>query len=880
MALKARFLVFFALVLCVFAARAQEIENSPSQPSRAPWFWADGITQIDELDEYQKLGFNVVVVRLQWLTGENGEISAQGLAPQRAFAESAAARGLQIIYALPAAPTAMEGNFRLSADSDAYVSLWTAWLQDAMASLRDTPGLIGWMLPDDPRGLNLFDDVGLSRWLRDNYASVEVLNRQWNTQFEAMDDVSQSDIAQMDAAWRGEGTLLPGENADGETEITRRAFGGNWAFHPASLALAHYKWDAYRALLTAWVGAVRGADREHLVFSGRLPDYAQLLSLPAGIDVAVPDISPGIAEADIVTHNPHALDIARRGGAFEVWPVLSPRAGAQLPASALPDLARRWIETAWARGARGVGFDSWRNLIEIPGLSSAIADEIAKLSAPQNAVLWNQNPVNTTAILLTPLADGATLQFGAPPNQFPRGLYGWGENLVADEPSNLAWMMRWGTAFGGVDFLAPDDLAAANLSRYATILAPQTLSVSAENTAILSDYVAEGGVLVADLGLGALQNGGQVSALPPPLAALFGVSGNMDVRPFSFNLSGIAPHPLFPSWSGLIEKRPGIALTFGDGPNGAAFAGPVGFSAGAPNAAVLASGPRIGGEYGGAARVVSAQLTVNGVGRGYAIFAPFRLWSFWRGGHAGFDTFFGDLMSRGAAVVMPGATSLVPSPVSAPLGSTLFSSILNRAGGVTIQNHNALGSAPQLAAIQTSGAGDWLWSGALAHFDPGADFPVAGGRIAPIDNPSEFESRARPVALYDVLQSGETRALSMRPIAAQNLAGGPLAAQIELESERALKINLWPGAPGVSSAITQWQTTLGAPAPVRITLVSSQDGYRAAPNSRHRVSIVDFSKPLKKGFQTTEKLAVADALGRFSIEFSGAALSVSIAPAN
>jgi hypothetical protein len=878
MALKARFFCFLALVLCVFVTRAQEIENSAPQSSQSPLFWADGITQIDELDDYQKLGLNVVVVRLNWLAAEGGEISAQGLAPQRAFAEAAAAQGLKVIYALPAAPTGLDGAFRLSADSDAYISLWTAWLQDAMASLGDTPNLIGWMLPDDPRGLPLFDDVGLRRWLGQNYASVEVINRQWNTQFESMDDIGTSDIAQIDAAWRGAGTLLDGEGQNGETQITRRAFGANWAFHPASLALAHYKWDAYRALLTSWVGAVRGEDRNRLVFSGRLPDYAQLLSLPAGIDVAVPDISPGVAEEDIVTHNPQALDIARRGGAFGVWPVLSPRAGAQLPAAALPDLTRRWIQTAWARGARGAGFDSWRNLVEVPGLASVIASEITKLSTPQNAALWNRNSVNTTAILLTPLADGATLQFGAPPNQFPRGLYGFGENLVPDEPSNLVWMMRWGTAFGGVDYLSPDDLSEANLARYTTILAPQTLSVSAENTRILSDYVAQGGVLVADLGLGALQNGGQVNALPPPLAALFGVPNGFDVRPFSFNLSGVASHPLFPSWSGLIEKRPGISLTLGDGPNSAAFAGPVGFTASAPNADILASGPRIGNEYGVGTRVVSAQLTVNGVERGYAIFAPFRLWSFWRAGHAGFDTHFGDLMSRGAAVVMPGATSLVPSPVTVQLGATLFPAVINHAGGVMLSNHNAPGAAPQLGAVQTSGAGDWLWSNAITHFDPAADFAVAGGRIAPIDNPDELENRARPVALYDVLASGETHALSMRPIAAQNLAGGPLAAQIELESARQLKINLWPGATGVTSAVTQWQTTLGPSAPVRLTVVSSLNGYRAAPNSRHRLVLIDYSKPLKKGFQMTEKFAVANQLGRLQFEFSGTALGVNISP--
>jgi hypothetical protein len=861
---------------------AQEQETETAQPraldSRAPLFWADGITQISDLDAYQRLGMNTVVVRLSWVAATGGEISANNLTPQRAFADAAAERGLKVIYALPATPTGLDGAFRLSAGSDAYVALWTTWLQGAVAALRDTPNLIGWMLPDDPRGLPIFDDLGFQRWLRENYADHSVINRQWNSKFESFDDISIGDISQLVADWKGEGGPTEAEVASGATQVKRVAFGRDWAFHPAALSLAHYKWDAYRALVTTWVSSLRGEDNAHLVFSGRIPDYAQLLSLPSGIDVSVPDMSPGVAEDDIFTHNPQAIDIARRGGKFAVMPVLSPKPSPLLPISALPKLTTRWINEAWTRGARGIGFDSWHDLQQVPGLPLAISTKIAALTQVSTLSTWGSVPINTTAILLTPLADGATLQFGVPPAQLPRGLYGFADDLVNGEPSNLVWMLRWGTAFGGVDYLSPDDLQEAPLDRYTTIMAPQALSTTGDTIGTLSNYVAAGGILISDLGMGALQNGGQVTALPPPLASLFGVPGTLDIRSMAFNLNASSGHPLLPTWSKMNEERPGVPLTLGDAANGMAFVGPTGFSPTAPTAQIVANGPRIQ-ESGGGNRVFGTQLTVNNAGRGYAIFAPFKLWDYWRPGHAGFDTFFGEIISRGATVVVTGATSMVPAPATANLGETLYPEIVNHSTHITLTNHSANDTNPQLASVHTSGAGDWLWSGGLTHFPSDADFPVASGRRPPIEDATEFEARPHAVALYDVIPFSEAHNLAMRPIAVQNLAGGSLCAQLEEESEKRVRVLIWPNAPAVLAKQGQWQSVIGAPGPVRVTIVSTPEGYQALPGSKHRAVVVDYSKSTGKNkFLTVEKQATAGADGRLVFEFSGASCGVTITP--
>ena len=897
-----RFLLFWLLLASLWCSHANAQPLASRSP--APILWADGLTQTADLDAYKQSGFNTVIVRLTWTPSPAGELSAADLAPQRAFANAAAARGLDVVYALPAAPQGFEGSFRVAADSPAYLALWNAWADVAFNSLADTPRLKGWMLPDDPRGLPIFDDAGFGRWVSRNYANVGVLNAQWETNYADISDIS---IADVEALAAPRSSLAPTPMASSTTTAANTR-----AWHPASLALAAYKWDAYRELLAFWVGAVRGADDgRHLVFSGTLPDYAQLLSLPEGIDVSVPSIVPGVAENDIVTHNPQAIDIARRGGKFRALPVFAARESPFLPAGALPELAERWIETAHARGAAGVGFDSWNGLRRQKSLLEAVSTKLQTLkNGPIH--LWNEAPVATLAVVLTPLADGSTPQFGTPPNQFPRGLYGFGDSLVEGEPSNLVWALRWGTAFGGVDYLSPDDLSAP-LERYTTILAPQMLSCSLETASHLSDYVANGGTLVADLGLGALQNGGSAGALPSPMALLFGVPGNYEIQTTDFNLRGVAGHELFPSWSRTIEGRSGVIMTQGDGPGSSAFVGPVGFSVVPPLAHMLAMGPQIPKNLGAAKNFARAPLTVHEVGRGYAVFAPFRLWSNWRPGLVGFDAFHGELWARGATLGVGGTpgeavTALVPLPVGALEGQTRFPEVVNRGRSVSFLNHDAPGQPVKLASVQTTGAGDWLWRGGIALLSNANDALLSAGRPAPVWNPDSFQSRPRPLFLFANPKAGEAQTLDMVPIALQNVGGGPLCAQVVRADSAFLEINVWPNSPQVLASNDEqgWQPIVtkgggacrilveGGPtarfdaAPSAYTSnaekrpvdeAESNSFYRVTPGSKHRVVVVDYTRQVKKGFHTKELIITADARGRLLWDFEGGACSVKVSPA-
>lgn len=908
-----------------------------------PLFWANGITRIDELEEYKRVGLNTVVVRLGWRPSPDGALVPEDLQPQRRFAEEVARRGLFVIYSLPPAPFGMESGFRVSAGSEAYFLMWSAWTQNAIALLKDTPNLLGWMLPDDPRSLPFADDVGWNRWLHENFASVAVVNGQWGAAFDNLDDVSLEATRGVIKAWRGgapTGGMSIEELSVRMAQNNRRPADQNFAFHPAALAMARFRWDSFSALLQAWAQVVREADASHLVCTGRLPDYAQLLGVPANIDVSIPDIRPGVAEADVLTHNPQAVDIARRGNRFLAIPTLSTSGTAAVDGGLLPSLLPKWADSAFAHGASGLAFDQWADLFNNEDLRRSVQSTLARLQTPAFAPLWQQPPVASAAIVLTPMADGHTLQTGTTLTAEARGLYGFGDDLVAGEPSDLVFALRWGTAFGSFDYLAPEDVAAdaAALRRYNLILMPQALSVDVGEAAALQNYMEAGGVVVADLGLGAWQAGARANFLPPYLARLFGVPTAMPMRAVSFNLQWLAPHELWPTWS--QNPRRGGIVTAGDGPGGAAFAGPAGYGDPQGGAAVglghqiLEQLPR---NHNGVAptRLQRSFLSAQPVGNGFAVFAPWRLWTFWRPGQNGFDAFHGDLLARGATLAQSGAPALVPAPPAA--SSPLYSQVVNMPNAIALLNHTltpagasdfsgetavsnptvgaqstlsgALGSSPNappnaatpkpsrrnlhLAQIQTSGVGDFLWSGGVATFGNGAPETIIGGRPAPIADPDEWESRAQPIVLHALVAGGEAKVLQVRRVRAQNMAGGPLSGSVLQDEAAAMRLILWPNSVGVTVQNNDFSVFLAEAAPVRVTVYDDPDGYAIAPNSRHRVAITDLAAsaaliagnarnaPKKRSTsspRTTFQIVTADAKGQIKVETSGAAISIEIAP--
>lgn len=879
-----------------------------------PLFWANGLTQVAQLDEYREAGFNTLVVRVPWQMAPDGALEPSDLKATRSLAEAGARLGLWIIYQLPAAPEGGD-HPRISADSSSYTLLWSNWIAGAITQLSDTPRLAGWMLPDDPRGLPIFDSDGFTRWIKANYADVGVLNAQWNTHYASLDDARLPAAEELGAG-------LPSSDEIETPSLTglprsgwMNAVGRGWAFHPAALAIALYKADAYRDLLQFWTQNLRESDSDALLFSGRLPDYAQLLSLPDTIDIAIPDMAPSVAQPDALTHNPQAISVARRAGRFAAIPTLSTNGNPSLSASELPRLVASWADAALAHGAAGLAFDSWPDLQRNVNLRSNIAANLARLQMPPFAALWNQAPQATAAIMLTPLGEGQSVQntpaapdaADAPPdNVESRGLFGFGDNLVRGEPDALVYALRWGSAFGSVDFLAPEDVADDNtdLSRYNALLLPQALSLPDAVTQRLARYASEGGVVVADLGAGAAQSAGRVGEPPPAVLSLFGITAPLQIRRDSVNFSQVTPHPLFPSWS---DAAPGTLLT-ASGLSGKAFAGPVGAGLPRPGTVTIGSTVQSRSDATGAG---AAFLTLKPAGAGGAVFAPVHLWQGWAPGMKGFDAFHGDLFSRGARIVQAGAQAFAASEGDET--GPAYPEIVNFPDAVVWLNHRSPG--PEGLAIdvpdrhwsqvQTGAPGNWLWSNVACAFSPPGSAPATGQtRLAPIPD----EGDAQIVALHAYTPPGAMLISQMLPVRARNSSGGPLIARVlELAPQHA-RIALWPNAAEFTPQGETFTIKPGNSANARLELFSAPGAYEIAPGSRHRVTVSTLALPanapskpiappkppkkLKKGQPEPDIIPnplfpapltreiVADEQGHLGIDCNGAALMVEIAPAD
>ncbi|MEO6908038.1 MAG: beta-galactosidase trimerization domain-containing protein [Abditibacteriaceae bacterium] len=894
---------------------------------KQPLFWCDGITKISDLDTYAKNGFNTVVVRLFWTPSKDGSLVPQDLQPQQTFAAAAAARGLYVIYALPEAPFGQTDQFTSSAANGAYFFMWESWVKGAMQSLITTPNLIGWMLPDDPRGLPFTSDTDFRDWLGQHYSSIPVLNKEWMTGFGSFKDITLENVESIIQQWRGVSPPNgPTSDADfrnyAQQSSSRRVGNPNWAFHPAALALGLYRWDAYRALMDRWAQIVHQSDPQRIVFSGQLVDYAELLALPDSVDVSVPALWPGSAENDIATGNPQAVDIARRAGRFCAMPMLPTSLPDNFPPNLAASRLQAWSDEALAHGASGLALSSWNDVEADAALQKTVQSTLAKLNSELKESRWQQAPLATTAMLLTPLADGYTSieqtktqtsnpsqmlgQWHNAPtvhtSQQERGLYGFCNQLVSGEPSDLVYAMRWGTQFGAVDYLSPDDLGGSYsllqdgvLRKYATVLLPQAYWMSPPVVTELTQYVNSGGIIVADLGIGAAQAGNQVVEMPPAINDLLGVVPQR-MQIVAFNLTTAPDAGLLPSW-GFLASTPQSVLTAGDGPGGAAFAGPTVYTTLLPGTKRLGLGfqmPLPLGSDPDTKRFLlqRAWLSAAPHGSGLAIYAPFHLWAHWRPAYRGFDEFHRDLLGRGAALTTILNRSLFPAPFPAPGAAQLFPEMVNYPQGVVLINHtpptpNTTGATDktgaQMAAVATGSLGNFLWRDAICVFPAAGVMPTMPARPAPIGTASNFVGNPGITELFRWVNADQSALL--QPIAVQlQPINGTAAVAGNLLEDLASKISLvvWPGADAVLPQNGDFRVPLqGGSVRIVIDNQSSENGYVIAPGSKHQLTITDWGKPMKPGEKPHQDKAVvqADANGQLQIQLTGSSLQVDLEPA-
>ncbi|MFN4179012.1 MAG: hypothetical protein ACK4I8_01760, partial [Armatimonadota bacterium] len=233
--------------------------------------------------------------------------------------------------------------------------------------------------------------------------------------------------------------------------------------------------------------------------------------------------------------------------------------------------------------------------------------------------------------------------------------------LSWDEPASLFFSLRF-NGWGTVDAITPFELTPEVLSRYRVLFAPVAAYLEPTMQANLTNFVANGGVVVADLGLGAFQADTPFQTLPPLLRDLFGLTiiRRLVVGPsVRTNMVVVQPHPLFPNLPQGFEIGNAIG----------AF-GPVLGLMPAARAhywallTVARTGKRIVKE-GEKVRALPgiperAAVLINNYGRGYAVFASTFLWTIWSPRDVGFDLFHGALLERGSALRVIGSR-FIPS---------------------------------------------------------------------------------------------------------------------------------------------------------------------------------------------------------------------------
>ncbi len=437
--------------------------------------WAQGLTDADELDLYRQTGLNTLYVRV--VDGSPEELEAVS-----ALMSAAEEQGLYIVASL--APSAIRDEagetLPVDPDDDRYRRAVEEFATRAAEALSAHPRLIAWLVEAVPPNRIAWGDAGFRSFLEEGYPSLAALNRSWGSNLASWDAITA-------AAARDVDSTFP------------------WGVGRASVDLAAYREQTFARAVSLWATAVRSADPGRPVLASALTDYRSIASVTSDVDGMVLHVYPSLAEADYVTHNVQAVDIARRGNQFAAVQTLDVWAGD-------PAQVDGWARLALLHGAAGVAFTDWK---KIAG-SSALQHVIQTLARDYGeSASFPQTPLARIAVLYTPVAGGAARN--------GQGLYGYVDGLTPKEPTGLFDIVRTGTRYGLLDVLTLSALKETDLNRYGAIIAPAAFYLPDDSQVALQNFVLRGGVLVVDRGAGMYQAQGSVYSMPPLLRDLLGL---------------------------------------------------------------------------------------------------------------------------------------------------------------------------------------------------------------------------------------------------------------------------------------------------------------------------------------------------------------------
>jgi Beta-galactosidase trimerisation domain. len=486
-----------------------------AQPTMPDWWLAaDGLRDPDDLPLYRQIGLTVLWVSVPYRP--DGDLSGYDR-----LLDTADQLGMPYIIALDLRPPAMRPPIRCAPHDVNYLLWLRRWLDIAIPYFRNRPNLLGYALGQRVDEAISYDDEGFALFLRQKYGTLERLQQAWQL------PVRDWRIAQLTAM-----------QADDELSPLR--------YSRPSLDVALYHWTTLRNLLVLWAEEVRRRDPERMLIAGPLTTYRSLAVVPPGYQAIVPFLSPEGSERDWLTHNCHAVAIARRGGRFRALPMLTVRS--QDGRIVTEEALLRWAVAALAQGASGFVLNDWSALKESEPLRLSVMALRHRLKAE---VPPDATPRPKTAVLYTPFAEGVLSPEGFPLYGFaipPRNTQALPLRLGINEPATLfAWLRFHG--WGIVDCLTPEELTPEFLGKYRTLLAPMPAYLDEGMQRNLATFVANGGIFVADFGTGAFQAEIPFQTLPTGLRELLGVwamqqvLANMELRA---EMTVLFPHPLFP----------------------------------------------------------------------------------------------------------------------------------------------------------------------------------------------------------------------------------------------------------------------------------------------------------------------------------------------
>ena len=765
-----------------------------------PYLFMYGLCGFDEAPRTARaLGLNTLYIDLP-------SDAPNQLADIKNEARAAKKAGLVVILGLP---TTLSDAYKCSPYNRIYTRTVTEWITATVTGLKDIPNLVGWGTGHDLETCISYTDDDFRTYLRGAYPSIDDLNASWGKQFPNWSGVSMELTAAVD-------------------------LGQPFDVGRATVDLADYKRNTYSQIMALWAQAIRAADPEpsHWLFTGRIPLYRSLMSVPDGYNVVCPSAPIDGLEKDPRTHNVHAVDMARRGGKFQAIPTLR----FALPPSELyrDGVLRTWIREAGLHGAIGVGLQDFERLNALTRLDDAVKRLGEDVREGLKGATFACEPKPSIAFLYEPYAAGALV--GTQP------VYGHIVKLIEGEPENPYYAFRTGTAFGPTDYIALEDLPLKDLSSYGLIIAPMALRIPDVVGKQLTDYSFNGGTILADIGLG-MYEAGTWKHPPASMVRIFGELTLENLKSLAGELTVGEPNRYFPSLVPGMAAKGTFAMQAKGGTVGGkryAISGWSGQTLLPPGASVVAHFNHF---FGKDKRPRFSGILGIPTGAGLTAFATHRLWAYWLPDDPMYMAFHYDLCSRGARGQVLGE-GLWAGAVEASFGEQ----------AAYLFNTTKRELSANVAMFDT---GDRAYTNAFTSFTAALHDIIgrrAGTVVLTVDLPPQRISECHSIPLTVQPYAGEAHVLlddySPQQVAF-HIAGDGAGINTRREAKEVF----------TKAAVTR----------VRVTL--SAGVYSVAPGSRHQVTLVP-----DRGDTVTDTLT-ADDEGRLQFSQDITRAAVTITPA-